>query len=127
MSDTPDKSADLSKIIGVLMENPDIITKISSLVKNSDIGTSSTAPTRSTATDANEAKAEPENASTDDSARSVSVAKAPPIEPGAHDDSRGDRRSRLLFAIKPYVVPRRQAAIDTILAVTDVLDTLRRK
>ena len=105
MSDA-DKTPDISKIISVLMENPDIIEKISSLAK----------------TDNRESPSREESAEKEKSAPAVSVMSEE--EDGA---MRRERRSRLLCAIKPYLEPRRQEAIDSMIAIAEVLDTIKRR
>ena len=104
MSDA-EKTPDLSKIISVLMENPDIIEKISSLAKteaspkaekNDKVIPERTEPTAATAEESNQSQ-------------------------------RRDKRAKLLYAIKPYLEPKRQEAIDSMMAIADVLDNIKRR
>ena len=101
MSDT-----DLSKIIGLIMENPKLIEEIKSLATQ-------------------EKKEEPkeidkaEESITDESLKADAEITAP-IE----NDSRIKRRE-LLSALKPYVSEGRGKAIDTMMSIVDILDMMR--
>lgn len=100
-----DKSPDLSKIISVLMENPDIIEKISSLAKT---------------------ETKPQTAKND----TQMSERAEPAAIMSGDNGqlqKRERRSRLLSAIKPYLEPKRQEAIDSMMAIAEVLDTIKRR
>ena len=96
------KSPDISRIISVIMENPDLIEQISSLVKE--------AP-----------RDEPKE-----------VAEEPVVEvetsalPSSGQDLRA-RREHLLSALKPYLADERQRAIDSMMTFADILDAVRRK
>ena len=98
---TQGKSPDISRIISVLMENPELIEQISALVKD----TPEEAP-----------KDVPEEPKTDVEASTV------PIE----SDIRG-RREHLLSALKPYLSDERQRAIDSMMTFADMLAVMRRK
>ena len=101
MNDENNATPDLSKVISIIMENPDIIERISSLVKSE-----SQAPKTMPSTE--EIIAEPAHT-------------APPTLPER------SRRSQLLGALKPYVKKERAQAIDSVIAIADMLDMMRRK
>ena len=95
------KTPEISRIISVLMENPELIEQISALVKQ--------APE-------DEPQNEPEQTA-------VAVeASATPVYQGI----RG-RREHLLSALKPYLSDERQRAIDSMMTFADILDAVRRK
>lgn len=107
MSTEKGSAPDISKIISVLMENPDIIERISSLMKS-------------------------EGKESADGAAPVSKDVAVPeseikasTEP-TPDNSRTRRRSQLLHALKPYVKSERAQAIDSVIAIADIIDMMRR-
>lgn len=110
MADTPD----LSKIIGLIMENPDLIARIQGLAKGE-------------ASSTEEAK---ETAVISDGASTV---EAPEANEGkaipANSDYYGpkERRSKLLYAMKPYLSTERAKAIDSMLSVAEILDMMRSK
>lgn len=104
-----DKNTDISKIIGLIMENPDIIERIKSLA-GSDVSTVASV----------EAAAPPkeENAAEERTEESV-----PTYKPTARHDKK--RRSELLCALKPYLSESRSKAIDTMLNIIEVIDLMK--
>lgn len=108
---------DISKIVGIIMENPEIIGKIRALADESS---------KSTNEDGDKTEAEPA-AEKEDEAISTVVQK--PIEEASKKNSvpQSDKRRRneLLCALKPYVSSERAKAIDTILSVVDVWELLK--
>ena len=100
MNSDTNRAPDISKVISVIMENPDIIEKISELVK----GTEDSAPQKADA----------------------AVNSAPQLT-GAPVTERRKMRSQLLYAIKPYVKKSRADAIDSVIAIADIVDMMRRK
>ena len=97
MSDTPD----LSKIVGLIMQNPALIEQISSLVK------SDSAPIENTE-------------ETSAPVQSISSSGAPAL-------SKNDKRQRLLSALKPYLRDERARAVDSMLSIAEILDMVRSK
>ena len=95
------KTPDISRIISVLMENPELIEQISALVKEA-----------------------PEDEPKDD-AEETAVATEASVAP-VHQDLR-ERREHLLSALKPYLSDERQRAIDSMMTFADILDAVRRK
>lgn len=110
-----DSNMDISKIIGIIMENPDVIQKIKALAEQAEPAS------------ATEAETVPE-ASTEDSAPSVAV-EEPTYEAAAAPKRifGGDKkqRSTLLCALKPYISKNRAQAIDTMLSIMEVLDIMK--
>ena len=100
MNSDTNRAPDISKVISVIMENPDIIEKISELVK----GNEDSAPQKADA----------------------AVSSAPQLT-GAPVTERRKMRSQLLYAIKPYVKKSRADAIDSVIAIADIVDMMRRK
>ena len=92
MADTPD----LSKIVGVIMEHPEIVGQISALLSKPD-------------EDEEEIKSEPTVAPVSSTPKAV-----------RHSD-----RSRLLGAMKPYLSESRARAVDTMITVTEILESMK--
>ena len=111
-----EKSPDLSKIIGLIMENPDVIERIKNLT--STVSDSST----------DEKKEVPNEILSDASdtfeQASSQTATAPKEKNGVYDKK---RRTNLLYAIKPYVSENRSKAIDTMLSVMEVIDVIKER
>lgn len=102
-----DSTQDISKIIGIIMENPDIIEKIKALADKSDSQTNE--------------KSEP-------LPPGEQKPKAEAVSASADTEHRGavkQRRHELLSALKPYVKSERARAIDTMLSVIDVIDVMK--
>ena len=112
MATTPD----LSKIVEVIMQNPELITTISSLITSSSDSTEVHADDNAEATreaPSSEAVASPINAQ--------AKASATPTEPHS---ARSPRRE-LLGALKPYLSENRRAAIDSMITISDVLSMMK--
>ena len=100
---------DLSRIVGLIMENPKLIEEISSLVKQ-----------ESGVEPENEVEVQSQEAQTVEKAEEVSVLTT------NVDNSRKKNRSELLSAFKPYVSSERAKAIDSMISIANVLDAIRR-
>jgi len=105
------ENQDLSKIIGIIMENPDLIARIKSLADNTEVSADSS-EIKEALTESSENKSKTDD---DVSAASVTYSKAQSKK----------RRRELLSALKPYVRSERAKAIDTMLSVIDVLDVMK--
>lgn len=92
--------ADLSKIVGLIMENPSLIAEIKALADGG-------APKP----EAEEAKAEP----TEEVATRISAAQP------------RSRRRELLCALKPYLSEGRCRAVDQMISIGEILDMMRNK
>ena len=96
--------ADLSKIVGLIMENPEIIEKIKELNSKSD-----------TASDIKESESEKEE-------KETSVEDTPIIAP---ESSKRTKRKELLNALKAYVSEERGRAIESMLSIADILELMK--
>ncbi len=106
MSEENKSAPDISKIISVIMENPDILERISSLIKS----------------DAQKEEADTAQIPEAEDNRSIpTYTESAALRPGRA------RRSQLLCALKPYVKKERAQAIDSVIAIADILDMMRRK
>ena len=95
---------DISRIISLIMENPDIIEKIKSLsAKGEESG--------ATLADGKEPQEAPE---------STPVATYSESEPKL-------RRRELLCALKPYLSSERAKAIDSMLSIGEIIEIARKK
>ncbi len=100
---------DLSGIINLIMENPELIEKIKSLADSSA---------------ENEKKAIPKS-------ESYIEEKLPPPSENATRVASSDvsdtkiRRRELLRALKPYLSPERGEAIESMLRISDVLEIMK--
>ena len=101
------ENLDISKIIGLIMENPQLIEQISNLAKQSDNTT-------------------PEPAKEINETPGIEQTIAAPISPTYSNvgHSRGNR-AQLLGALKPYVSEERAKAIDSMISIADILDMMR--
>jgi hypothetical protein len=93
-----DNGTDISKIVELIMQNPDIIDRIKKLKNESESG--GEGGTKETPKP---------------SADSV----------GLHKKHGSAKRSALLCALKPYLSEKRGRAIDTVLSVIDVFDLIK--
>lgn len=100
---------DLSKIVGLIMENPKLIEEIKNL--------------SSKAEGKEEVKlAEKEKTSEANTELEEAEATIAPIE-----NTSRIRRRELLSALKPYVSEERGKAIDSVMSIADILDVMRSK
>ena len=88
---------DISKVVGLIMENPALIEQISALAKQKTV---------------EEAEQKVEEA------KPVSTDTYPTV-------SVRSERARLLGALKPYVSSERAKAIDSVISIADILDVMR--
>ena len=95
------ESMDIGKIVGLIMDNPQIIEQISALAKQSD-------------TPKTEEPSEPQ----------AEAVKPVSAIPPPQTTGRGDR-ARLLGALKPYVSSERAKAIDSMMSIADILEMMR--
>lgn len=88
---------DISRVVSLIMENPQLIEQISALAKQ-DHG--------------NKPEEKPE--------------EAKPVASDTYTNvsARGER-ARLLGALKPYVSSERAKAIDSVISIADILDVMR--
>ena len=96
MADTPD----ISSVVNMILENPDLVAKISAIAKGE--GT-------------------PKEAAED-------VSEAAAATPTAKTEIANERRihrAKLASAMKPYLSKERAQAIDTMLSIADILELTR--
>ena len=97
-------SPDISRIISLIMENPQLVEQISNLAKS----------------ETNESKEEAQNPQESTSA-SVSA------EPIMDHNAKSNTRSQLLRAMKPYVNEERSKAIESMITIADILLSVKEK
>lgn len=97
MSETPD----LGKIVSLIMENPDLISRIQELAKTD--GKNDEKPIEAEA--------------------SVAIPQAESIQPPSINAR--EKRNRLLGAMKPYLSGERAKAIDSMMSVVEILDMIK--
>ena len=102
------ENLDIGRVVGLIMENPQLIEQISNLAKQQS---PKPIPESEAATPSENAVEE-----------SVS-ASVPPTYP-TMDHSRGNR-AQLLGALKPYVSEERAKAIDSMISIADIIDMMR--
>lgn len=98
---------DIAKIIGLIMENPQIIEQISALAKKSGeepSGVSEIEVSEAPLPEASEVSAAPKQ-----------------VDNGHRAD-----RTRLLSAFKPYLSTERRKAIDSMISISEILEAIRR-
>ena len=103
MSEEVKGTPDISRIISVLMENPELIEQISALAAEKKEEEPTPAPPEEERTETVSASAKPEASS-------------------IHS-----RREQLLSALKPYLSDERQKAIDSMMTIADIFDMMREK
>lgn len=102
------ENIDVGRVIGLIMENPQLIEQIANLAKGSS--TSSEAP------QVEEEKSENE----------ADVEATPTVsQPTYSQRSERSNRAHLLGALKPYVSSERAKAIDSMISIADILDMMR--
>ena len=96
-----ESSPDLSKVVSVIMEHPEIIEQISGLL--------------------GEGNGKSESAKEADAPPSEKSEEAAILTPRADA-----RRSRLLYALKPYLSENRARAIDSMLTFGEIFDMMKK-
>ena len=99
MANTPD----ISRIISLIMENPQLVEQISNL-----------------------AKADSDESNEKESNTQESVTTSVPPEQTADHNTKSNTRSQLLRAMKPYLSESRGRAIDSMISISGILDAMRR-
>ena len=103
MSEEIKGTPDISRIISVIMENPELVEQISALAAEKKEEDPPSAP--------------PEEEKADTVSASPQIT-ATPIH---------SRREQLLSALKPYLSNERQKAIDSMMTFADILDAIKRR
>ena len=107
-----DSGMDISKLVGLIMENPDIIERIRSLTEKSE--------------DARESEPIDEEAHKDPTPIASEEDDSEPTVTAPKDAEKTKHRHELLCALKPYVSKSRAGAIDTVLGVMDVIAIMKK-
>ena len=102
------ENLDISKVVGIIMQNPQLIEQIASLAK----GQNEIAEATPTAEETIESKADSEPVSAEITTNSPAI-------------SERVNRAQLLGALKPYVSKERAKAIDSMISIADILDMMR--
>ena len=110
MSTASGQGPDLSRIVSLIMQNPDLIRQIEALAKENSESTGEETPTDLQDPDFTEEKEEKTQA--------VSAA----VQPNSRD--RREKRTHLLSALRPYVSEKRGKTIDTLLGAMDLWDLI---
>ncbi len=111
MSTASGQSPDLSRIVSLIMQNPDLIRQIEALAKENTTNEEDASnavpqiPEISTATD--------------------TAATTPAMTQPRNADKR-EKRTQLLSALRPYVSEKRGKTIDTLLGAMDLWDLVGR-
>ena len=118
-----DGSFDLSKIISMVAENPELVSSFKSMLSSVNT-TESNKNGNSTINDENQYESKPLEKENERQEKPLET------EPAIAEQKntailRKRRRKELLCALKPYVCSERSKAIDTMLSLTDVLDVLK--
>lgn len=96
--------ADLSKIVNLIMENPNLVEQIKGLAEKSK--------------DENPTEAQTEDIEAQENEVTASTYEI-------QNDSNKIKRKDLLCALKPYVSEERGKAIDSMISIADILDMLK--
>ena len=107
MSEDGKSMPDIGKLVELIMKNPQIIEQISNLaLADKDA--------QGTTGQASEASDEP------------MIAESTSSEAGAFSsESEGKKRTRLLYALKPYLSERRAKALDSVMTFSEIFDTMK--
>lgn len=104
------ENIDIGKVIGLIMENPQLIEQIANLAKQNS----------PSANKPEEIKVEAAESTVNEEV--VPTVTAPTYKGITHQ--RGNR-AQLLGALKPYVSDERAKAIDSMISIADILDMMR--
>lgn len=107
-----DNSVDLSKIVSVIAQNPELISTVKALLSNGE-------STRDMPDESEQTAAAPAPASESEAVSAEAQAAMAELQ------LKKKRRRELLCALKPYVSVGRAKAIDSMLSFTEVLDVLK--
>ena len=119
-----DSGMDISKLVGLIMENPDIIERIRGLVDTERDDESDKADG-----DASEDVSlvrEDSAISADAPSAEESAGDNEAVSAAARARSITKQRHDLLCALKPYVSKKRASAIDTALGIMDVIAVMKK-
>lgn len=102
------ENLDISKVVGLIMENPQLIEQIANLAKPKE----------------NEKEPLPSEIIKEETQEVI--AENPPPQPTYSERRHGQSdRAKLLGALKPYVSEDRAKAIDSMISIAEILDMMR--
>lgn len=102
------ENIDVGRVIGLIMENPQLIEQIANLAKGSG------------------AAPEEIQVEQDKSEKAAEVETTPTVsQPTYAQRSDRSNRAHLLGALKPYVSSERAKAIDSMISIADIIDMMR--
>ena len=104
------ENLDISRVVGIIMQNPQLIEQIAGLAKGQSAGNE--------AQNTEESKTENKEISEPQKTAEVSVSPK---------KSERVNRAQLLGALKPYVSSERAKAIDSMISIADILDMMRER
>ena len=101
---------DIGRVVGLILENPQLIEQISSLARQK-----------------NDAPSQPKEEPVDQPQiqESEHVSAAPSSATYAKQSYTRGNRAQLLGALKPYVSEERAKAIDSMISIADILEMMR--
>ena len=102
------ENIDVGRVIGLIMENPQLIEQIANLAKGQD-------------------KAGEEQPTEEKATEEILQTEAAPAvsQPTYSNGYERVNRAQLLGALKPYVSKERAKAIDSMISIADILDMMR--
>ena len=110
MSTGGGQSPDLSRIVSLIMQNPDLIRQIESLAAKDKENTE------------NEASTSQPPAQTERTAAEITI----PADAIPQRADKREKRTQLLSALRPYVSEKRGKTLDTLLGAMDLWDLVGR-
>ena len=97
---------DVSRVVSLIMENPQLIEQIANLAKAKEMPDN-------------------ENKEPNESANGVATAETVATPTYSQPQPKSSNRSQLFGALKSYVSAERAKAIDSMLAIADIIDMMR--
>ena len=107
MSTASGQSPDLSRIVSLIMQNPDLIHQIENLAKQ-------------------DANTKEEDTMDTKAAPPIPEAESTPTAAVAQSTGSREKRMRLLSALRPYVSEKRSKTLDTLIGAMDIFDLIGR-
>lgn len=101
---------DLSSVVGMIMQNPELIAKISELASSQK---------HNSQEEVSAPEAEPDYVKT--------VKEADATDAPQNDLTKRERRAGLISAMRPYLSDDRARTLDTMMTVLEMVDAVRRK
>ncbi len=112
MSTAGGQGPDLSRMVSLIMQNPDLIKQIEALARQD---TEQTSP-------AGTEGAPPTTAAPEDATDTTEI----PVAAMQRSTRKREKRTQLLTALRPYVSEKRSKTLDTLIGMTDLFDLIGR-